>query len=222
MSRYKQSLLCIPYLILMFSGLCVSLTIHINDLKVFTIIYSIEIVFTLLQIITNYERLTKTSIIFILYTIYLLYYLSLTIVLISIYNVKLNQQNIYIAILNYILLIKWICLTLLFFCILGCYSGDKVLQLIIYTSKYSFSLSVFGQLIIQIRNYFIRRPIMIVNNDPINIVIDTVQNNEECCICLCINNGPWVRLDCNHLIHYDCIKLWLDKSNTCPLCRIKL
>ena len=218
MSRYKQSLLCIPYLILMVSGLYVSSTIHINDLKVFTIIYSIEIIFTLLQIITNYERLTKTSIIFILYTMYLLYYLSLTIVLISIYSVKLNQENIYITILNYILLIKWICLSLLFLCVSGCYNGDKALQLIIYTSKYGFSLSIFCKL----RNYFIRRPIMIVNNEPINVVIDTVQNNEECCICLCINNGPWVRLDCNHRIHYDCIKLWLDKSNTCPLCRIKI
>jgi hypothetical protein len=222
MNKYKQLLLSTPYLILMVSGLYVSSTIHINDLKVFVIIYSIEIVFTLLQIITNYERLTKTSIIFILYTLYLLYYLSLTIVFISIYSVKLNQKNIYITILNYILLIKWICLSLLFLCVLGCYNGDKVLQLIIYTSKYGFSLSIFCKLIIQIRNCFIRRPIMIVNNDSINIIIDTIQNNEECCICLCINNGDWARLDCNHRIHYDCIKLWLNKSNTCPLCRIKI
>ena len=222
MSRYKQTILCLPYLMLMFCGLCVSLAENINNNKIFALIFSIEIIFTLLQIITNYRQITKTSIIFILYIMYLLYFVSLTIVLISNYNIKLNQYNMFIRMLNYILLIKWLCLSLLFFIIMGFYNGDKVLYLIIYTAKYSFSLIIFDKLITKIKNNFCKKQDIINNNNLTNIVIVTIPNNDECCICLCVNNGKWAILECKHRIHYECIKLWLDKSKTCPLCRTKI
>jgi len=48
----------------------------------------------------------------------------------------------------------------------------------------------------------------------------TPYNNEECSICLEKQNETTVKLDiCNHLYHEKCIKMCLEKSNLCPLCR---
>ena len=40
----------------------------------------------------------------------------------------------------------------------------------------------------------------------------------ECCIC---NDSvdKLVKLHCNHTFHHNCIQTWIQKSNTCPLCR---
>jgi len=52
-----------------------------------------------------------------------------------------------------------------------------------------------------------------------------VENDEEeeveCSICLCpIENGDKVgKLPCNHLMHVDCLKSWLQRQNACPLCK---
>lgn len=43
----------------------------------------------------------------------------------------------------------------------------------------------------------------------------------ECSICLDeykINDKIMI-LDCEHIYHKECIKLWLDKNDNCPICR---
>jgi hypothetical protein len=44
---------------------------------------------------------------------------------------------------------------------------------------------------------------------------------DECPICLDNYqiNRVVMNLDCNHVFHHDCIKLWLQGNNTCPQCR---
>ena len=46
----------------------------------------------------------------------------------------------------------------------------------------------------------------------------------NCCICLSeINAGEnTVLLPCGHLFHKDCCFTWLNKNNTCPICRFEL
>ena len=41
-----------------------------------------------------------------------------------------------------------------------------------------------------------------------------------CCICLENISNKKIKLDCNHLFHYDCISKI--KNNKCPLCREKI
>jgi hypothetical protein len=46
----------------------------------------------------------------------------------------------------------------------------------------------------------------------------------NCCICLSeINSGEeTVLLPCGHLFHWNCCFTWLNKNNTCPICRFEL
>jgi hypothetical protein len=48
--------------------------------------------------------------------------------------------------------------------------------------------------------------------------------NPNCCICLSdISNGEdTVLLPCGHLFHDPCVLEWLNKNNTCPICRFEL
>ena len=50
--------------------------------------------------------------------------------------------------------------------------------------------------------------------------IKDTKNIEECSICLENQNKTTVKLNiCDHLYHEKCIKMSLQKSNLCPLCR---
>lgn len=50
-----------------------------------------------------------------------------------------------------------------------------------------------------------------------------IHNNEECSICLDYfnNDKKIIKLNCDHIFHTECIKLWIENNNTCPLCRTK-
>eukprot|EP00931_Biecheleriopsis_adriatica_P102733 TRINITY_DN77671_c0_g1_i1.p1 TRINITY_DN77671_c0_g1~~TRINITY_DN77671_c0_g1_i1.p1 ORF type:complete len:337 (+),score=37.41 TRINITY_DN77671_c0_g1_i1:23-1033(+) len=43
----------------------------------------------------------------------------------------------------------------------------------------------------------------------------------ECCICLEAYNGEQTirRTPCGHMMHHECLKLWLQAARTCPACR---
>lgn len=48
-------------------------------------------------------------------------------------------------------------------------------------------------------------------------------NNDDCAICIESLWGKYATtLQCGHLFHMECIKLWLEKTATCPTCRFVL
>lgn len=50
---------------------------------------------------------------------------------------------------------------------------------------------------------------------------NTIDILEECSICLEIINNNIVKLECNHIFHDRCIKMWIcNYMTTCPICRI--
>lgn len=59
---------------------------------------------------------------------------------------------------------------------------------------------------------------------------DDFKQNNECCLCLSAfkNNDKFYELPCGHYFHDDSneecggIKKWLEKNNTCPICRYEL
>ena len=52
--------------------------------------------------------------------------------------------------------------------------------------------------------------------------LERIKSNEECSICLTNTNKPICKTECGHYFHITCIKEWLSKNNTCPLCREKI
>ena len=47
-------------------------------------------------------------------------------------------------------------------------------------------------------------------------------NSNDCCYCLDklgSDTNLWKCNNCNNLIHYKCIKEWINKKNECPLCK---
>jgi hypothetical protein len=43
--------------------------------------------------------------------------------------------------------------------------------------------------------------------------------NDECAICMEINDNYWVKTICKHEFHYDCLKEWHKYTRICPYCR---
>lgn len=60
------------------------------------------------------------------------------------------------------------------------------------------------------------------------IDIDNLKDLDDCCICYSniINSQEdfdfTIKLKCSHIFHNKCIKTWLEKSGTCPLCRYNI
>ena len=55
-------------------------------------------------------------------------------------------------------------------------------------------------------------------------VVVAVSSNEECCICLDMDNEqPWVGLPCGHMFHAACINRWIaTQQQNCPVCRFDI
>ena len=47
---------------------------------------------------------------------------------------------------------------------------------------------------------------------------------DECSICLekYNYNDKIIKLNCNHVYHKKCLKLWFNKGKTCPICRFEI
>jgi uncharacterized membrane protein YqaE (UPF0057 family) len=63
-----------------------------------------------------------------------------------------------------------------------------------------------------------------VNKDKRMIKISGKQLKEECSICLddlCVNSASQLKY-CNHIYHTACIRKWLKRHASCPLCRTEL
>ncbi len=43
--------------------------------------------------------------------------------------------------------------------------------------------------------------------------------NDECAICMEINDKYWIKTICKHEFHYDCLKEWHKYTMICPYCR---
>jgi hypothetical protein len=46
--------------------------------------------------------------------------------------------------------------------------------------------------------------------------------NEECSICMQINDKYWIKTICNHEFHFDCLRDWMKYNRICPYCRFFL
>jgi len=54
------------------------------------------------------------------------------------------------------------------------------------------------------------------------IIIKFNNPNEECSICLDINNKVWIKTYCNHCYHEECFNEWIKINKSCPICRVQL
>jgi E3 ubiquitin-protein ligase DOA10 len=53
------------------------------------------------------------------------------------------------------------------------------------------------------------------------------ENDEKCSVCLAPNDDLdgseiYLTLPCKHDFHKECILPWLDRTNSCPLCRTEM
>jgi len=67
----------------------------------------------------------------------------------------------------------------------------------------------------------------IADRSPINVSLFPTQKpfdgklKEECGICFLLDSEPATCLDCKHIFHTECIKLWFEKERSCASCRAK-
>ena len=49
-------------------------------------------------------------------------------------------------------------------------------------------------------------------------------NNKYCIICFeeYKNKNRVIKLECNHIFHKICLSRWIEKNQSCPLCRFKI
>jgi hypothetical protein len=64
-----------------------------------------------------------------------------------------------------------------------------------------------------------------ISLDRTNIITNNI--TEQCVICLenmesTDNNNPLLTLECSHIFHKKCIDDWLNRTQTCPMCRKKV
>ena len=141
-----------------------------------------------------------------------------------IYKIKLGNY-IVLTIIN--LIITILCLT--FLRINGQF--EYVSVIIFYISFVSIlKVSLIGLYFIYLSYIIVKynrtvRTQIELNTIKIEFNLKKIQKNsidELCCICLEQDSEyEWVELDCNHKFHENCIEPWLQKNNSCPICRSK-
>ena len=52
------------------------------------------------------------------------------------------------------------------------------------------------------------------------LISKPIEDDDPCSICLISYDNNKEITKCNHEFHKDCIDRWLDKHNTCPICRV--
>ena len=61
-----------------------------------------------------------------------------------------------------------------------------------------------------------------LSKDVLNTLKIEKEYNEECFICLNKDDCDMIKLQCDHIFHYECAYKWLCKeNNSCPICRSK-
>jgi len=69
-------------------------------------------------------------------------------------------------------------------------------------------------------------PISTRHHEPVSLLIPMILNtnqNEECCICLDMDNTlAWSILPCGHKFHWQCVSIWINSNQTCPVCRYRV
>uniref|UniRef100_A0A0N5A334 RING-type domain-containing protein n=1 Tax=Parastrongyloides trichosuri TaxID=131310 RepID=A0A0N5A334_PARTI len=79
--------------------------------------------------------------------------------------------------------------------------------------KINFSMPIFYDFWMCTKNMFSPTPFPSTKPAPEEISIDS-----QCGICCSPFTSP-IKLDCNHIFCKECISTWLDRKDTCPLCR---
>jgi len=47
-------------------------------------------------------------------------------------------------------------------------------------------------------------------------------DDDECSICMTLDNNAWVKTPCLHVYHESCIQTWMTYNLTCPICRTRI
>lgn len=101
---------------------------------------------------------------------------------------------------------------------------DEVDDNFYYTVLALFGLSymccIFNSICTRGRNPY-REPFIEKTNKKIITYSEKIHTDNECSICLetFINDESLVQLKCKHIYHFHCIGDWLQRKETCPLCR---
>lgn len=113
-----------------------------------------------------------------------------------------------------------------------CDIGESIFKihiLILFTVyAITFVISMYILLLIYLYDYFYSTTIIQCNVVPVTVPISfpilVIDNqNEECCICLDIDNIQiWSILPCGHKFHGSCISTWLLTNQSCPVCRLHM
>ena len=149
---------------------------------------------------------------------------------------KINFMVYKIKLLNYILLtVINIVITILCFTYLRLNGEFEYVGIIIFYISFVsiLKISIIGLYFIYLtfiifkhnRTISTSRTQIELNNVKIEFNLKKIEKDiveEPCCICLELEKeNQWIELDCKHTFHETCIEPWLQKNNSCPLCRSK-
>jgi hypothetical protein len=66
-----------------------------------------------------------------------------------------------------------------------------------------------------------RRAVSVARSESMLATIHLDGQQTECIVCRdeYLEDDVVIKLPCRHLYHHDCLKAWLERNNTCPMCR---